>query len=232
MALVKILPHSVPELIFQNSTSYGALDFKVCTPLFHVHSCSTYNSKQVPVNQAVINTVRGLYINTAHTVFDLVPQRLSNFIEGCYDHLGCPALERGSIWGVYLNIISAARQYAEIPQILASFSSEKAASKELALMSNQRDLPNNNSGYMGGVGNGYGLHMLGYSLILLPCLLIQALEQEHHRELDELDVECEHAGVELEDNEMDIPPLIVTAFSDEEDSGPEDEDEDDDFVDT
>lgn len=217
----------MPELIFKNSTSYGALDFKVCIPLFCICSCPTYNSKQVPVNQTVIDTVRGLYINGAHPVFDLVPQRLSSFIEGCYDRLGRPALERGSIWSVYLNIISAARQYAEVPQILASFSSEEAASEELALMSDQRDLPDDNSGYMGGVGNGYGLRMLSSLFILLPCLLIQALEQEHHRELDQLDVECEQAGVEPEDNEMDIPPLIVTAFSDEEDS----EDEDDAFVD-
>lgn len=55
-------------------------------------------------------------------------------------------------------------------------------------------------------------------LVLLPYLLILALEEEHHCKLDELDVECEHGGVEPENNEMDIPPLIITAFSDEDDS--------------
>ncbi|KAG9311682.1 hypothetical protein JVU11DRAFT_7919 [Chiua virens] len=185
----KILPHGVPELIFQNPTNYGALDFKV------------------PVNQAVIGSIRGLYINAAHPVFDLVPQRLNDFLVGCYDRLGNPALERGSIWSVYLNILSAARQYAEVPRILASLSSEEAVPEELELMSDQRDLPDNNGEYMGGVGNGYGL------------------QQEHHHELDQLDVECEHAGVEPED-EMDVPPLIITAFSDDDS-----EDEDSAFID-
>jgi len=106
-ASIKILPHGVPELIFLNSSSYSALDFKVCAPSFHhdIHLCPTY--KQVTIDYTIIDTVHGPYINTVHPVFNLIPQLLGNFLKGCYDHLGHPSLECGSIWSVYHNILSA-----------------------------------------------------------------------------------------------------------------------------
>ncbi|KAG2043745.1 hypothetical protein BDR03DRAFT_1004991 [Suillus americanus] len=58
----KVLPHGVPNLIYESPEDFGALDFKVT------------------VTQDAIDHVRNLYVKTDHLVFDLVPQPLNNFI--------------------------------------------------------------------------------------------------------------------------------------------------------
>ncbi|KAG1838861.1 hypothetical protein DFJ58DRAFT_845903 [Suillus subalutaceus] len=46
----------------------------------------------------VIDHVRGVYINPSHTVFDLVPANLNNYIQQCYEQMGCPIVDCGSAW--------------------------------------------------------------------------------------------------------------------------------------
>ncbi|KAI6014646.1 hypothetical protein EDC04DRAFT_2904024 [Pisolithus marmoratus] len=70
--LVKVTPHSIPELIYSYAGDYGALDFKIMISL------------------AAIEQVQKLYINPNHPVFNLIPPALSTFIKACYLQLGHP----------------------------------------------------------------------------------------------------------------------------------------------
>ncbi|KAG2369244.1 hypothetical protein BDR07DRAFT_1267997, partial [Suillus spraguei] len=71
----KVLPHGVPNIIYNSPGDFGALDFKLC---FHLH---------------VLYHVRNLYVNPNHAVFELIPQDFSDFIQQCYNELGCPVID-------------------------------------------------------------------------------------------------------------------------------------------
>ncbi|KAG2110404.1 uncharacterized protein F5147DRAFT_797184 [Suillus discolor] len=70
----KVLPHGVPNLIYDSPEDFGALDFKIT------------------VERAAIDHIRGVYINSSHPVFDLVPPNLGNYIQMCYEQMGCPTV--------------------------------------------------------------------------------------------------------------------------------------------
>ncbi|KAG1758695.1 hypothetical protein EDD22DRAFT_956604 [Suillus occidentalis] len=139
----KILPHGVPNLIYNSPEDFRALDFKVS------------------IDREGIDCVRNVYINASNPVFDLVPPMLGNFIEHCYDAMGRPAVTRSSVWTVYRNVLSAV-QLAENPQPdLLLTGNEGAATGALTLITGHANLPFNEEPdgtyYMGGVCGGLGL---------------------------------------------------------------------------
>ncbi|KIK14796.1 hypothetical protein PISMIDRAFT_59358, partial [Pisolithus microcarpus 441] len=79
----KVLPHGVPNLIYDDPGDYEALDFKV------------------KVDPAAVEHVQALYITPSHPVFDLVPPAFGVFIEECYEHMGRPPITRENVWTLY-----------------------------------------------------------------------------------------------------------------------------------
>ncbi|PSR76901.1 hypothetical protein PHLCEN_2v8148 [Hermanssonia centrifuga] len=68
----KVLPHGVPEHIYESPETYGALDFKVKI-----------------TDPASLQYVRQLYAPTDHPVFELVPTSFNGLAEGFYTTMGC-----------------------------------------------------------------------------------------------------------------------------------------------
>ncbi|KAG1890319.1 hypothetical protein F4604DRAFT_1914866 [Suillus subluteus] len=77
----KVLPHGVPNLIYESPEDFGAMDFKASFNLL----------------LDGIDHVRQVYVKSDHPVFDLVPQALDQFIHCCYDDLGQPPVTRQSL---------------------------------------------------------------------------------------------------------------------------------------
>ncbi|KAG2079043.1 hypothetical protein BDR04DRAFT_1112364 [Suillus decipiens] len=97
-------------------------------------------------------------------IFDLVPPMLGDFIEHCYDTMGCPTVTRSTVWTVYRNVLSAV-QSAENPHPdLLLTEDGDAAAGTLSLIDGQADLPFNEeldgTYYMGGMHRGLGLDSL------------------------------------------------------------------------
>ncbi|KAG1780114.1 hypothetical protein EV702DRAFT_1043464 [Suillus placidus] len=76
----KVLPHGVPNLIYDSPDDFGALDFKII------------------LEPGAINHVRNLYVDPNHAVFELVPQDFGDFMQQCYDELGRPIVDCRSAW--------------------------------------------------------------------------------------------------------------------------------------
>ncbi|KAG2028797.1 hypothetical protein BDR03DRAFT_882683, partial [Suillus americanus] len=83
----KILPHGVPNIIYEAAEDFGALDFKI------------------KLEQEAIDHVRSAYIKPSHLVFDLVPEVFGECISQFYDGLGRPAVTRQSAWEIYLQLL-------------------------------------------------------------------------------------------------------------------------------
>ncbi|KAG1851805.1 hypothetical protein C8R48DRAFT_612357, partial [Suillus tomentosus] len=136
----KILPHGVPNIVYQSPEDFGALDFKIT------------------VEREALDHVRNLYIDPSHIVFDLVPQSFGKLIQCCYEELGRPSVTRQSAWDVYLLLLDMLQGNEEIPSAIED------VEEDLPLLENHQDLPyreeNNGTYYMGGVGGGLGLGML------------------------------------------------------------------------
>ncbi|KAG2131597.1 uncharacterized protein EDB93DRAFT_1255445 [Suillus bovinus] len=136
----KILPHGVPNLVYNSPEDFGALNFKIT------------------VEREALDHVRDLYINPSHVVFDLVPQPLGTLIQRCYEELGCPSVTRQSAWDMYQGLLDVLQVHEEIPSAISVF---EDVEEDLPLLENQQDLPyreeNNGTYYMGGVGGGLGL---------------------------------------------------------------------------
>ncbi|KAF9231983.1 hypothetical protein BU15DRAFT_90769 [Melanogaster broomeanus] len=138
----KILPHGVPNLVYQSAEDFGALDFKIM------------------VEREALDHVRSLYIKPSHVVFDLVPEPLGECINRCYLNLGSPVVTRQSVWDVYLRLLDALQTPSvDLPPI--TLLQEDEEEDIVPLLDNQEDLPfrEESSGeyYMGGVGRGLGL---------------------------------------------------------------------------
>ncbi|KAG1851233.1 hypothetical protein C8R48DRAFT_612750, partial [Suillus tomentosus] len=136
----KILPHGVPNIVYQSPEDFGALDFKIT------------------VEREALDHVRNLYIDPSHIIFDLVPQSFGKLIQCCYEELGRPSVTRQSAWDVYLLLLDMLQGNEEIPSAIED------VEEDLPLLENHQDLPyheeNNGTYYMGGVGGGLGLGML------------------------------------------------------------------------
>ncbi|KIK79174.1 hypothetical protein PAXRUDRAFT_162010, partial [Paxillus rubicundulus Ve08.2h10] len=151
----KVLPHGRLELIHMSPKDFGALDFKVT------------------VDPAAIQQVRNIYIKPDHLVFNLIPGPLNVFLCECCNKLGCPVVNRSSVWTVYCQLYAVIQCYAKTPPILASINTEME-DDELTLLDGLQDLPFLKSEihyYMGNVGGGLGLSK--YFIVLqAPCILL------------------------------------------------------------
>ncbi|KAJ7610495.1 hypothetical protein FB45DRAFT_761394, partial [Roridomyces roridus] len=92
----KILPHGVPNDMFERPAEYGLLDFKV------------------KVQPEAIDEVRDLYTPRNHEVFQLDPPDFNIIISGLYFELGQPAVTRQGCWEVYLQLRARFRALDEI----------------------------------------------------------------------------------------------------------------------
>ncbi|KAG1778947.1 hypothetical protein EV702DRAFT_1186286 [Suillus placidus] len=135
----KVLPHGIPDMIYNSPEDFGALDFKI------------------NIESDAIDHIRCVYINPSHAVFDLVPLTLGHHLTSCYAHLGCPVITRDSAWRVYLDLLNAIQLSDDLPAEIITATHDD----ELPLLNNHEDLPfqddDNNSYYMGGVRGGRGL---------------------------------------------------------------------------
>ncbi|KAG1843638.1 hypothetical protein C8R48DRAFT_618652, partial [Suillus tomentosus] len=104
----KVLPHGVPNLIYESPEDFGAMDFKASF-IF-----------PVTIDPDGIDHVRRVYIKPDHSVFDLVPQALDQFIHHCYDDLGRPPISRQSAWNVYLDLPHNTVTYTRLRQTAQS----------------------------------------------------------------------------------------------------------------
>ncbi|KAG1738724.1 hypothetical protein EDB19DRAFT_1636175, partial [Suillus lakei] len=133
----KVLPHGVPNLIYDTPEDFGAMGFKVT------------------IDQDGIDHVRHTYIKPDHPVFDLVPQPLDHYIQHHYDDLGWPPVTRQSAWRIYLDLLHSI-QLAE--QLLPLIVYGDVDEDNLPLLEHQRELLCADSTYyMGGVHGGLGL---------------------------------------------------------------------------
>lgn len=103
-------------------------------------------------------------MNPDHPVFDLVPRRLNNFIQGCYEDLGRPPITRQSVWTIYLDLYDSMQRSVQVPAVVRSLTDGTDPDEEeepLPLLENQNDLffheDTDGAYYMGGIHGGQGL---------------------------------------------------------------------------
>jgi hypothetical protein len=114
---------------------------------------------QITVEQDAIDHVQGVYINPSHPIFDLVPPNLNDYIQLCYEEIGCPIIDHDSAWTVYHDLLDKLQHGNN--SMLLDVSGDEYSDEELEdlpLLNKHQDLPFNEDGYyMGGVGSGLGL---------------------------------------------------------------------------
>ncbi|KAJ7857101.1 hypothetical protein B0H14DRAFT_3135890 [Mycena olivaceomarginata] len=84
----KVLPHGVPNHMYEAPEDYGALDFKI------------------RVNPIAIAEVRNLYAPPDHDMFELVPRDFAIIVGQIYQQLGQPSVTRTNCWDVYMDILT------------------------------------------------------------------------------------------------------------------------------
>ncbi|KAG1810019.1 uncharacterized protein HD556DRAFT_1302417 [Suillus plorans] len=140
---LEVLPHGVPNLIYDSPGDFGALDFKIV------------------LEPGAIDHVHNLYVDLNHAVFELVPRDFGDFIHQCYNELGRPVVDRRSAWNIYLDLHQIISWlYEQLPPVVLP--NDNLNNDFLPLLENHEDLPfhdgNDGAYYMGGVGGGLGLH--------------------------------------------------------------------------
>ncbi|KAJ7877237.1 hypothetical protein B0H14DRAFT_2197270, partial [Mycena olivaceomarginata] len=84
----KVLPHGVPNHMYEAPEDYGALDFKI------------------RVNPIAIAEVRNLYAPPDHDLFELVPRDFAIIVGQIYQQLGQPSVTRTNCWDIYMDILT------------------------------------------------------------------------------------------------------------------------------
>ncbi|KAG1829967.1 hypothetical protein EV424DRAFT_1343859 [Suillus variegatus] len=137
-----VLPHGVPNLIYQSAEDFGALDFKI------------------KVEHEALDHVHNIYITPSHPVFDLVPCPFGDSIQRCYDELGHPLVTRHTVWEVYLRLLGMLHR-DEIPHHIDELGNVEEDIDTLQLLEDHDELPyceeSDRTYYMGGVGGGLRL---------------------------------------------------------------------------
>nr|GAT58506.1 predicted protein [Mycena chlorophos] len=193
----KILPHGVPNHIFETPEDYGALNFKV------------------QVNPEHIVEVRNLYAPPAHNVFELVPPDFHALAMQFFTEIGdgngnpTPPVARHNAWATYLEILGRFEHldmmYRTPAELDAQWGYTLTMSRDdyrddIELLPNYQNLPDAVQAgheYLGGVNNGRGMDM------------------SHAAELDAMmnrDLPLPHGSLDIV--EVDAPVW----FSDDEDS--------------
>ncbi|KAJ7771896.1 hypothetical protein B0H14DRAFT_3096030 [Mycena olivaceomarginata] len=192
----KILPHGVPNDIYEHPSDYGVLDFKV-------------------INSSA--QIRNLYAPKDHEVFQLVPPDFAAIVSQMYVEIGQPPVTRQSCWDIYLQLLNCFHTLDDIYNIPTDVDAKWGYAltlarddyaKEIELLPNLRPLRNGDSVigpggfcYMGGVNNGDGL------------------DAQQCAHLDEM-LNNDEPQIENDDD-----PQIFACFSDEEFTGPDEVDE-------
>ncbi|KAJ7791157.1 hypothetical protein B0H14DRAFT_2395934 [Mycena olivaceomarginata] len=151
----KVLPHGVPNDMFENPGDFGVLDFKVM------------------VRQDAIDQVRNLYAPKDHAVFQLVPPDFAVIINQLYCEIGQPPVTRQTCWDIYLQLLNRFHALDDMYNIPHGIDEKWGYAltmarddyvKEIELIPNLQPLRNGDSVigpdgfyYMGGVNNGEGL---------------------------------------------------------------------------
>ncbi|KAG6825196.1 hypothetical protein H0H92_004418 [Tricholoma furcatifolium] len=183
----KLLPHGVPNDIYENPEDFGILDFKI------------------HVEKAAIDYVRSLYAPQDHPVFQLVPPTFAIYATQLYQAMGAPDISRDNVWEVYLVLLDGFHELEDIPEAYHIDWYRVAITDEpepLELVGGLRELANgqdhvdeDGNYYMGGVNNGVGL------------------DEHQLRRMNDLEDQDEPV---LQDNPQDPEPELVVDFTDEE----------------
>ncbi|KAF7288816.1 hypothetical protein HMN09_01363400 [Mycena chlorophos] len=149
----KILPHGVPNDIYEHPEEYGALNFKINVLPQHIHQ------------------VRDIYAPPDHNVFELVPPDFHALAMQFYHEIATPPppVARENVWDIYLAILHRFEQLDTLYQTPADLDqrwgyaltmSRDDYRDDIELLPNLEDLaegaPDGHI-YHGGVNNGRGM---------------------------------------------------------------------------
>ncbi|KAK6984136.1 hypothetical protein R3P38DRAFT_3333007 [Favolaschia claudopus] len=145
----KVLPHGIPNHMYESPEDYGVLDFKI------------------QVDPTAVAHVRNLYAPPDHDVFQLVLEGFALLATDSYAQINSPPITRSNVWNVYLEILLRFQHLDNlhrIPQILdecwgyALTMARDDHEDDIALLPNLPPLESDPENYyMGGVNNGRGL---------------------------------------------------------------------------
>ncbi|KAJ7030326.1 hypothetical protein C8F04DRAFT_1367784 [Mycena alexandri] len=152
----KVLPHSVPNHMYEAPEDFGVLDFKI------------------KVDPAAIAYVRNLHAPPDHEVFELVPKDFAKLVTEFYAQIGNPLITRTNVWDIYMVLLARFEHLDNLHRIPAQLDEQWGYSltmarddyeDDLALIPNLTPLHNGSEVvgpdgyyYMGGVNNGLGLN--------------------------------------------------------------------------
>ncbi|KAJ6495112.1 hypothetical protein C8R45DRAFT_824067, partial [Mycena sanguinolenta] len=163
----KILPHGVPNHIFEFPDEYGILDFKV------------------QLKPGSVEHIRQLYAPRNHKVFQWVPPDFHDLAVQFHTQIGSPAINRDNVWGLYSAILNRFEHLDDVYAIPATIDYHWGYALTMArddywdnitLLPNLVPLPGEEQGYDGGVNGGHGL-----SLFFRLCCIIKKLIDPHRR---------------------------------------------------
>ncbi|KAK7015784.1 hypothetical protein R3P38DRAFT_3570418 [Favolaschia claudopus] len=200
----KVLPHGVPNHMYEAPEDYGVLDFKI------------------KVDPAAVSYVRNLYAPPDHEVFELVPKDFAELANHFYEEIGSPAISRSNVWEVYNQLLGRFEHLDNLHRIPADIDdcwgyaltiAREDHADDIALLPNLTPLANGLDAvredgslifYLGGVNNGLGL------------------DETQSSQLDEMmntDEPLPPGLIDLEEGDQ----LMVVFSDEEEDSGVEDD---------
>ena len=117
------------------------------------------------VDQAAIDDIRQIYINSDHVIFDLVPPALGAVIDECYTRIGSPPVTWDSVWMVYSTLLHTLQLHNHVQTVLSNVNEPLEEDNEIQLLPGLQELEENNEGYMGGVANGLGFRECAYGRV-------------------------------------------------------------------
>ncbi|KAJ6466161.1 hypothetical protein C8R47DRAFT_991038 [Mycena vitilis] len=151
----KVLPHGVPNHMYEAPEDYGILDFKV------------------KVDPESVAHVRNLYAPPDHEVFQLVPKDFGVLAAEFYFAMGQPPITRTNVWDIYMAILTQFQHLDNVhrmpPELDEHWGYALTIARDdheddIALIPNLTPLRNgldavapDGSFYLGGVNNGLGL---------------------------------------------------------------------------
>ncbi|KAJ7077312.1 hypothetical protein B0H15DRAFT_1003903 [Mycena belliarum] len=151
----KILPHGVPNHMYEAPEDFGVLDFKI------------------KVDPESISHVRNLYAPPDHEVFELVPKAFADLAAEFYIEMGQPSVTRTNVWDIYMEILTQFLHLDNAHRVPVALDEKWGYALTMARDDYQDDIdliPNlvplrngadvvgqDGTFYMGGVNNGGGL---------------------------------------------------------------------------
>ncbi|KAJ7018131.1 hypothetical protein C8F04DRAFT_1329403 [Mycena alexandri] len=130
----KVLPHSVPNHMYEAPEDFGVLDFKI------------------KVDPAAIAYVRNLYAPPDHEVCELVPKDFAKPVTEFYAQIGNPLITRTNVWDIYMwgySLTMACDDYEDDLALIPNLT---------PLHNGSEVVGPDGYYYMGGVNNGLGLN--------------------------------------------------------------------------